>query len=317
LLDKPSPTPIWDKFLSEILDSESIILLQEVMGYVISNDTLAKKLFILFGTTNTGKSVILEIIKSIIGAKYISSVPLQQICNPDNKFATYSLWGKVANTCGDIPQASLGDTGVLKQCTGEDMMQFERKHGDPFSDYCTARLIFSCNSMPASYNDRTSSFYNRLQIIKFNKTIPKCDQDKFLSSKLKTELNAIAYWAIQGYIRLLQNNYIFSTSKQSIEAIGKYECDNNPALGFFKEHLEFGTDFEMHSLKAYKQYEIWQNQNGQRPISLNKFVDELRTYALRNDAKIEKCRPYINGKQGMGFSGVHCNSVECDETSIF
>ncbi len=82
------------------------------------------------------------------------------------------------------------DTGFLKAIIGGDRMTVERKHQDPFSFTPFARLVFSCNEIPRSY-DRTYAFYRRWIIIPFNKIFSGSEMDKSLKSKLIKEIDGI------------------------------------------------------------------------------------------------------------------------------
>jgi len=278
----------WEQFLSEVLDPDSILRLQETLGYLLTLDNRAKKLFCLYGPTDCGKSVILSVLTAIVGKEYVSSKTLQQLCDPDKPFAAFALWGKVLNICGDLPATPLKDTGIIKQLTGDDLMDFEQKGKDSFSEYCLARSIFSANQMPASYNDRTDAFYNRLLIISFPRSIPKAAQDEYLTQHLiNNELEGIVNWALQGYTRLIRNKYAFSESNASTKVLEDYKKANNPTMDFFEECCTFGVEFVSTSSELYANYCKFCTDNGMRPMSSTKFKPELESYAKSRGYFIE------------------------------
>ena len=238
---------IFNKFLNEVApDPDTQILLQEILGYSISPLNNAKKSFILYGDSNTGKSIFLGLITGLLGQENISAVPFQQL---DNRFSTASLYGKTVNVCADLPKGAINDDSVFKQLTGGDIMKAEFKGQDEFEFINTAKLIFSTNSLPENYGDESNAFYNRLIIIPFNQVIPEEKQDKNLNLKLNKELDYIFMWGLEGLERLIQNNMQFSISQESKELLENYKVsktDNTIELikdlidrGFLKEHYHY------------------------------------------------------------------------------
>jgi putative DNA primase/helicase len=297
----------WEQFLSEVLEPDSILLLQEVLGYLLTLDNRAKKMFLLFGPTDCGKSVILSVLTAIVGKEYVASKTLQQLCDPDKPFASFALWGKVLNICGDLPATPLKDTGIVKQLTGEDLMDFEQKGKDSFSEYCLARLLFSANQMPPSYNDRTNAFYNRLLLIAFPHSIPKSKQDEYLTSYLiDNELEGIVNWAIEGYIRLIQNKYQFTQTESGAKVIEDYKKSNNPAIDFFEECCIFDPTYASTSGDLYSQYCKFCMDNGLKPLSAHKFKPELLMFAS-NKGYIIEYKNRLTELRQRGFTGVKSN----------
>lgn len=212
---------IFNKFLNEVApDPDTQILLQEILGYSISPLNNAKKSFILYGESNTGKSIFLGLITGLLGQENISAVPFQQL---DSTFSTASLYGKTVNVCADLPKGAIQDDSVFKQLTGGDIMKAEFKGQDEFEFVNTAKLIFSTNSLPENYGDEGNAFYNRLIIIPFNQVISEEKQDKTLNLKLHQELDYIFMWGLKGLERLIQNDMKFSISQESKELLENYK----------------------------------------------------------------------------------------------
>lgn len=101
----------------------------------------------------------------LTGIENASAIPLQKI---SDRFTTAKLLYKTVNVCGDLENAPLKDTSVIKQLTGEDLVQGEYKGGEIFFFKNRAKFIFSCNELPQVLDDRSNGFYRRLLIIRFN-----------------------------------------------------------------------------------------------------------------------------------------------------
>lgn len=269
---------IFNKFLNEVApDQDTQILLQEILGYSISPLNNAKKSFILYGESNTGKSIFLGLITGLLGQENVSAVPFQQL---DNRFSTASLYGKTVNVCADLPKGAINDDSVFKQLTGGDIMKAEFKGQDEFEFVNTAKLIFSTNSLPENYGDEGNAFYNRLILIPFNQVIPEEKQDKTLNLKLQQELDYIFMWGLEGLERLIQNNMKFSISKESKELLENYKIskvDNTLEiikdmidLGLLQEHyhfkyLENKTEIALYTIPIYKELLLYSKEYLSKP----------------------------------------------------
>ena len=90
----------------------------------------------------------------------------------------------------------IDDNGIFKALVGEDYLTVEKKNKDPFSFQSNARLLFSCNSIPKNYGDRSDGFYRRLIIIRFNHAVPPEKKDPNLLDKFRVEADGIFLFAL-------------------------------------------------------------------------------------------------------------------------
>ena len=110
--------PVFDKFINEVVpDPNNRLLVQEMLGYSITNFNNAKKVFILEGRGDTGKSTFLNIIEDMLCKENISNVMLQKI---GDRFNIAQLYGKVANIFADLPNTPLTENSTFKALTGAD-----------------------------------------------------------------------------------------------------------------------------------------------------------------------------------------------------
>ena len=165
--DKEADCPRFKQFLAESMggDAAQVALLQEMLGYCLIPVNSAQKCFVIVGAAGAGKSVLLRVLNDILlGKENVSNVSWQAL---NERFKTAELFGKLANIFADLPTRNIDDNGIFKALVGEDYLTVEKKNRDPFSFQSTAKLIFSCNSIPKNYGDRSEGFYRRLIIIRF------------------------------------------------------------------------------------------------------------------------------------------------------
>lgn len=299
--DKSAKCEKWLKFIGEVLHEDNIIILQEIMGYLLTQYTKSQKAFMFYGKGGSGKSTILKVIAEILGKQNISAVPFQKLAD---KFTTYELYGKIANICADLPSTIASDVGQFKMLVdGEDLVRGEAKGKDGFNFQNKARLVFSCNSIPKCTSDRTDGFYRRLLIIPFNEPKPVAERDSFLLEKLLTEIDGIVQWALVGLKRLIDNNYKISENDFTKEVLEHYKVENNNVLSFIEECCVIGDELKISSKELYENYTEYCINNGFGKMNNRNFSQEIQ-----NNSNCEKKVIKLNGKSTNGFQGIGLES---------
>ncbi|MBC7219060.1 MAG: hypothetical protein H5T49_02855, partial [Hadesarchaea archaeon] len=213
--DPAAVCPNFRKFLGEILEEDIHPLVQEMFGYCLLRDYPLARAFMLLGGGNNGKSTLLRILRALLGDENVSAKSLQDIVG--DRFAAAELFGRLANVFADLPSRRLGsDTGRFKMLTGEDLMDAQRKHRDPFKFQNYAKLVFSANELPATA-DLSEAFWRRWILIKFNRVFPEGDPktDPYIADKITgdpQEMSGILNWALEGLKRVLERG-CFSFSR--------------------------------------------------------------------------------------------------------
>ncbi|MDK0734351.1 phage/plasmid primase, P4 family [Clostridium perfringens] len=265
--------PQFKKFLNEVLDCKLIPLVQEIVGYLLTTNTVSQKAFVFWGPARTGKSTLLWVVEYLLlGKKNVSNIPWQEI---GDKFKTAELLGKLANVFSDLPSKSIDDTGIFKVVTGEDYLMAEKKNKNPFKFKPFARLVFSCNELPRNYVDRTEGFYRRLIIVPFSRQIEKSKIDKALKYKFQREKEGILNWALEGLKRLYENNFEFSENELTDGVKKEYKRENNNVISFVEECCEIDSLFSCSRIEIYEAYKEFCVEAGLKALSQIKFNKEL------------------------------------------
>ncbi|MGU8247597.1 DNA primase family protein [Clostridium perfringens] len=265
--------PQFKKFLNEVLDCKLIPLVQEIVGYLLTTNTVSQKAFVFWGPARTGKSTLLWVVEYLLlGKKNVSNIPWQEI---GDKFKTAELLGKLANVFSDLPSKSIDDTGIFKVVTGEDYLMAEKKNKNPFKFKPFARLVFSCNELPRNYVDRTEGFYRRLIIVPFSRQIDKSKIDKSLKYKFQREKEGILNWALEGLKRLYENNFEFSENELTDGVKKEYKRENNNVISFVEECCELDSLFSCSRIELYEAYKEFCVEAGLKALSQIKFNKEL------------------------------------------
>lgn len=150
-------------------------LLLEAIGVIISG-YMPKSFFVLFGPKSSGKSQFMRLLSILVGADCTMAInDLNDFST--NRFLTSSLVGKKLCLCSDMPNRVLSETtvAIIKQLTGGDRMQGERKYRESFDFDNEAALVVGTNH-GISQSGYDEAFNNRKIIIPFLRTIPQEEQ---------------------------------------------------------------------------------------------------------------------------------------------
>ena len=195
----------------------------------------------------------------------------------NERFKTAELFGKLANIFADLPTKYIDDNGIFKALVGEDYLTVEKKNKNPFSFQSCARLLFSCNSIPKNYGDRSEGFYRRLIIMRFNNAVPAEKRDPDLIEKFRLEADGIFLFALEGLKRLMKNQFKFSETEVNKAELQQYRENNDSMLSFVKECCKIEANSRVSSTELFNAYKTYCEEGGLKPYSQKMFVQQLTT----------------------------------------
>lgn len=209
--DKNANCPIFRQYLDTVCEKDQplIMMLEELLGYLLTNQTKIQFIFYFYGSGKNGKSVFLNVIKELVGeGNFITLTPIQI----ESSFTRASLENKKVLLIGDMSKKDSSNfiTAEIKKLSGGDMISAEKKYGSSYQFKPFVKVVASSNFLPDSSNDSTYGAIRRIFLIPFRHQIKGSEQDLSLMDKLKKELPGILNLAINGLHRLVRNNYQFS-----------------------------------------------------------------------------------------------------------
>ncbi len=252
--DPEATCPTWIKTLNTCLPDQQkeITWLQEYVGYSLYRTWDYDRVVMFLGDGDNGKTTILETIRKLLGHHNCKSIGLWNLCN--RNWFTADLYLALANIDPDTGSKDLENTSKFKAATGGDTIMGERKFGHPFyfAPYCKHYL--GANKMPYCYDD-TDGFYRRWFIFRFLEQFPVGDprRDAQLPHKLKAELPGILNWALEGLIRLLQNDG-FTNPPTTAENKSLWNRLSNPIYAFI-----YSDDIIIDSNGEYPQQDFYED----------------------------------------------------------
>lgn len=201
--------PWFSNFIYQITGGNDIISSRvwQVIGYYFSVDMKGKIFTLLYGPTNTGKSLFGNFLSSFFTEESIASIDLKSL---GERFYTNGLVGKRVNLSMDLPSGIITENAVavLKMLTGGDRLMAEEKYCNPYYFSNTCKLLFSSNHLLKT-KVPDGAFNDRLLILSFLVQIPREQQRHDLLEMFINEKEAVVRHALLAYRRLIHNNYIF------------------------------------------------------------------------------------------------------------
>ena len=291
---KDAVSPNIEAWIKQIVNEDSVDLLQEFCGYGFVPDFPMHKTLWLHGTGRNGKGAFMRLYKKLIGDNG-SSVPLEQM-SAGYRFALIRLKDSFCNICSEPPSNDVFQTETFKKITGADEIEGEIKgvtNTVLFTSF--ARIFIMGNSYP-QIEDNSSGFWNRMEIVKFphsytDKAIPSIERKKIIEDGGEEDaLAGFFNWCITGLKRLKEHEYRITQSKSSNETRLEFEKVANSVKAFIAECVTTKQG------ERYPQPELWNKYldycedlalESQHKGDLTKAVGELRGITL-GTAKINK-----------------------------
>ncbi|MCM1022648.1 MAG: DUF5906 domain-containing protein [Prevotella sp.] len=157
-------TPVFGKYIYDLANGDPLLIrrIWEVLGLLLCNDTKAKRIVVLAGEGDTGKSVFGDIVKEPIADQNVTSFSPQKLTD---RFIGTSLVNSAVNICMDLPSTPIdaATAAMLKSLSGGDTVSGEIKYMSNFTFTYQGQLLFGTNyTLQLNYLDQ--AFAKRLQI---------------------------------------------------------------------------------------------------------------------------------------------------------
>jgi putative DNA primase/helicase len=272
--DTPAPQ-VWLGFLKELFgdDLDSIMLLQEWFGYVLSGATSQHKIMLLVGPPRAGKGTIARTLTALVGRDGVAAPTLAAL---GTNFGLSPLIGKTLAVVGDVrlgPDA-LTVTERLLTISGEDTLTIDRKYRDPWTGRLGVRFMLLSNELP-KLGDASGAMASRFVVLQLAQSwLGKEDLD--LEDKLSEEMTGILNWALDGLDRLRAQGR-FTAPQSSTEAITALEDLSSPIRQFIRERCELGSGYDVTVDHLYDAWKAWCGEQGRIHVSTKQvFGRDLR-----------------------------------------
>jgi putative DNA primase/helicase len=272
--------PTWDKFLNDIFfgNKRMIEYIQRVIGYSLTGSNKEEAIFIFYGPKGrNGKSTLVKAILRLLN-NYAGTTDPSTFMKSGNT-ARHSLAECVGLRFLATSEVERGEelaVQLIKQITGRDRVEAERKYENPFTYLPTYKIFMLTNNKPSIY-ERKKAVWERIHLNEFNRYFEKNERDKELDSKLESEMEGILRWALEGCMEWQRQG--LNPPQEVRDAVKKY-ADEQDTIGQYIQECCY-ADISNEELWAapkqlYQNYKSWCADGGFKPLNLNNFGAEIK-----------------------------------------
>lgn len=214
--DPGAAAPQWERFLRQVFagDEEMVAFMQRDLGYSATGSTAEQKMTLLVGEGSNGKSVLLEVIKRVLGG-YATTLDLSALLGKALGGASpevASLRGVRFAGAAEMRTDSMFNEAAVKRLTGSDEIVSRYLYGNPFRFSPTHKIWLAVNALP-NVRDVTNGLWRRLIIVRFDVAFATAEDiatdprwagaqvlDPMLTDKLVAEAPGILAWIVRGAV---------------------------------------------------------------------------------------------------------------------
>lgn len=270
-------TPVWDKFIAEVFggDLEMVEFIQRMGGYALTGSTVEHKLFYLYGNGRNGKSVLLEVLRSVSGA-YAHNLPAEALMSSKHERHPTSfaaLQGKRLAVSSEIEDGAHWAESKIKELTGEATLTARFMRGDDFTFPITHKHVIAGNFKPRLKGD-DFAITERMVLVPFRQRFEGARKDVRLPEKLRAEYPGILAWFIEGARKWVADG--LRVPGAVAEASSEYMHEQNDLLQWINERCHLGGPAaDERSSVLYADYNEWKQARGERPQAIGTFSERL------------------------------------------
>ena len=280
--------PKFLNFLREIMlnREELIAYMQKALGYCLTGDTSEKAFFLLIGSGDNGKSVLIETIGSVLGPDYASVMSDKTITASNGSRDGGSASPDIASLRGlrlawvsETEENTRLATQLIKRMTGQDSESARFLHRDPFTFRYTHKVFMYTNHEP-SVRESGHAFWIRVKRIPFDFRCPEERKDKTLAARLKKEESeGILAWLIQGVkkwkVEGLQDIGVVS------EATQKYREDQDVVGQFMRDYCIVNGTSRVSTQRVLTRFNAWlKDEMGMKEFSMPTLIRLLGEHGI-------------------------------------
>ena len=271
--------PRFEQFLREIFAgdadaAEKALLICEMVGYTLTTSCEYEKFILLIGRGANGKSVLLDVIRLLIGPGQVSAVQPDQM---DNRFQRAHLHGKLANIVTEIKEGGEIADAALKAISSGELTTAEHKFKKPFDFQPFATCWFGTNHMPHT-RDFSDALFRRALIVEFNRVFHEDEQDKHLKNKLAAELPGILRLALTAFSGVIGRGH-FTIPESCKLAKEQWRIEADQVAQFIADCCVMDQDGSEYVGNLFYAYQAWAADAGIRK-TLNKINFSKRLHRL-------------------------------------
>lgn len=251
-----------------------------------------QKVFLLYGAGNNGKSVMLEIIDSLVPQDAKCAIPPTEW---GKDFVLSNFAGKLLNYAGELANNKSIQGDLFKNLVVGEPKDVRAIYGKTFTLKSKCAHWFATNDLPKT-TDGSKGFNRRWNIFSFNRTIePSKIIPNYGKIIVEEEVEGIVAWAVGALPSLLKRGtYTYCESSEKL--VNQMAFKNNPMRQWVQDFLVEDEDTKVLLTDLYSNYWAYciaGNTGGKPPskpdfvVLLEKIMRENNKYTLIKENNLE------------------------------
>lgn len=270
----------WLGFLASLWpdDQDSIDCLQEIFGYLLTQDTSQHKIFLLIGPKRSGKSTIARLLTAIIGHQNVASPTLSGLVS--TAYSCECLINTQLAVIGDarispkVDQMAISE--ILLGVSGEDSLTIQRKYRPAWTGRLNTRFLILTNEVPA-LSDASGALASRLIALETQQSFYG-REDLGLEHRLLGELQEILHWSLAGLDRLRARGY-FTQPDSGLDLKDELQRSSSPISQFIEDKCDLAPGYQIECGVLFGIYSEWCQSQGRKPGTVQSFGRVLKAAA--------------------------------------
>ena len=277
------PTPMFDRFLRETFPAEHwgdtqdkvIDFVLGMLSLAITGEQLVQQFYFLWGSGANGKSVLLDIMRDLLG-EYGITMKTSALMSGNQSGKDYEiarLDGVRMAVASELGRTDRWDEPLIKSLTGDSTIPIREIYGSPKETVNQATLIIAGNHKPR-FNGTDGGMVRRMVLVPFKAVVPKEARDSDLRTKIvSAEGGAILSKLIKRLVRLRTEGL---AQPQVIQAAtDDYVSQNDDLQAFFDDHCERREGSGASTNDLYRIFRVWKENRGERPMAQSQWAPEF------------------------------------------
>ena len=214
--------------------NERVQLLRESMAVTLFGmGPEFQKVFMMYGSGNNGKSVMLEIINALVPDNAKCAIPPTEW---GESFKLSQFAGKLLNYAGELPEDGRIKGDLFKVIVVGEPRTVREIYGRDFVLRSKCAHWFAANHLPQT-KDTSNGFNRRWNIFTFNKVVPENRRVRNYGLVIvEHEVEAIVAWAVQALPELLKRNS-YTKCISSEKMVNEMACKNAPIRPWLAQNV--------------------------------------------------------------------------------
>ncbi|MGW1991331.1 DNA primase family protein [Embleya sp. NPDC001921] len=277
------PTPRWNRFLTDTFGddaegAEMIDFLHLLLGYSVTGDVGAQIMPFLYGLGKNGKSVLLDVLVTLLGDYADAAPPGFLMAKPFEGHPTdlAELHGRRVIVCSELKPGDRFDEARFKLLTGGDRLKARRMRQDFFSFEPTHKLWLLGNHRP-EVTSGGFAFWRRMRLVPFERVVADEHRVDNLAQVLVSEEGpGILAWLVEGARRYLTGDRDLTGPPRVRVATHAYAETEDHIGRFVDERCTLAAGMRAEQTGLYAAYRTWCGFEDTSPVSARAFAARIR-----------------------------------------